>query len=443
MKKTRYVIIFLLTIILLSGCSLSLTEKRVLSNEQWLEDIQTLDKELKEEHPNIFKYISEEEWNKSIESLKKDVDNLSDTDIILRISQIVNTVGDAHTFIHPIDLLKPIDEKKLNPEIIVEFPIKGDYFNDGFRIVECGSNYQKILGSRLVAINNIDINTILNDVATLIPGDYKNNQCSLAYAKFFINSYDVLKFFNVIDSTNAEFTFENDNGEEIILNLKAVEKNKINYISPHKKEMKTNIIEGIENPYYWYKNFEEDNILYFRYNSFGTNYSIFKDNEIGELIPDFREVQERLIDVINKHDYSKFIIDLRENGGGDVNIRNAMMEMFKIRTDLKGEDIYVITGKQSGSASVTLAWELQSKLDANVVGETTGGNVNLFSTHNQNIVLPNSGLNIYHSFKESIYDKDHIGGVVPDFEVIQTYEDYINGVDTCYEYIKDLDGNNK
>lgn len=443
MKRIVYTVIFLITITLVSGCNLPLEEKQILSKEQWVEDIQTLDKGLREGHPDIFKYTSEEEWNQNIESLKADVDKLSDSDIILRISQIVKTIGDAHTFVHPIDFLKPIGEEKLNTESILVFPIKGDYFNDGFRIVECGSNYQKILGTRLIAINDIDINTILNDLSTLITSDYKNNQCSLAYAKFFINSYDVLKFFNIVDNTNAEFTFENDEGEEIILNLKAVENHKINYISTSKKEMKTNIIEGIKNPYYWYENFEEDNILYFRYNSFGTNYSIFKDNKLGEMLPDFREVQERLIDEINKHDYSKFIIDLRENGGGDVKIRNAMMEMFKIRTDLKGEDIYVITGKQSASASVSLAWELQSKLGANVVGETTGGNVNLFSTHNQSVVLPNSGLNIYHSFKESIYDKDHTGGVVPDFKVIQTYEDYINGVDTCYEYVKDLNIDNK
>lgn len=439
MKKILFIIIFLLTILMLSGCDLSANKERILSNEQWLEDIQTLDTDLREKHPNIFKYTPEEEWNENIENLKSEIDQLSDTDVILRISQIVNTIGDAHTFIHPIDLLKTIGEEKLNPETLVVFPIKGDYFNDGFRIVECGSNYQKILGSKLISINDIDINTVLNNISTLISGDYKNNQHPLAYAKFFINSYDVLNFFNVVDSTNAEFTFENDKGEEIILNLKAVENNRINYIYQDKKEMKTNIIEGIENPYYWYKNFEEDNILYFRYNVFGNNYLIFKDNEIGELLPDFREVQERLIDEINTHDYSKFIIDLRKNGGGDVKILNAMISMFKIRTDLNGEDIYVITGKQSASASVTLAWELQSKLGANVVGETTGNNVNMFTTVNEKIELSNSNLKIIHPFKESIYNKEYFGGVVPDFEVIQTYEDYINGIDTCYEYIKNLE----
>ncbi|MGL5750554.1 MAG: S41 family peptidase, partial [Paraclostridium sp.] len=257
--------------------------------------------------------------------------------------------------------------------------------------------------------------------------------------KFFINSYDVLSFFNVVDNTNANFTFKNDKGEEINLNLKAVENKKINYISSNRKEMKTNIIEGIENPYYWYKNFNEDNILYFRYNAFLNNYYLYKDTVLYDILPDFREVQESLIAEINKKNYSKFIIDLRENGGGDNNILNAMISMFKFQTDLKGEEIYVIIGKETFSASVVLAWELESKIGATVVGETTGGNVNLFTTVSQKIELPNSNLKITHPFKESTYDKNHTGGAVPDYEVIQTYEDYINGIDTCYEFIKNID----
>lgn len=75
------------------------------------------------------------------------------------------------------------------------------------------------------------------------------------------------------------------------------------------------------------------------------------------------------------------------------------------------------------------------------MGETTGGNVNLFTTCNQSLQLPNSNLNIYYPFKESIYKKGYIGGVNPDFEVRQNYSDYLNGVDTCYEFVKNLNLN--
>ena len=112
--------------------------------------------------------------------------------------------------------------------------------------------------------------------------------------------------------------------------------------------------------------------------------------------------------------------------------------MIKFRTDLIGEEIYILTGKYSNSSSTTFAWELQKKLGANIVGETTGGNVNLFTTGGQIIELPNSKLKVYVSAYESVNEKGYIGGVNPDFEVKQNYNDYINGIDTVYEYIKDL-----
>ena len=438
MKKILCVIVFSLIIFLLSVCSSLLSEKRVLNNEKWIEDIKYLDANLRKEHPNIFKYVEEDEWNQSIESLIVDIPKLSDSSIILRTSQIIASLGDGHTFINPLDLITPFGQEHIKPESVVEFPIKCEYFDDGVRVVECDSKYKDILGYKLISINNIDINKILSDIATLISHDYKNEQCSLVYAKKFMNIYDILKFFEVVDSYRATFNFENDKKEIISLELKAIENKKINYISKNKKNMKTNEVPSGENEVYWYKNFEDDEILYFRLNKFTTNFHIFKDKKPDKEPPDFREVQERLISEINKHNYSKFIIDLRENRGGDVNILNAVVDMIKFQTDLKGEDIYILTGKESASASVTLAWKLQSTLGATVVGETTGGNVNLFTTCNQSLELPNSNLNIYYPFKESIYKKGYIGGVNPDFEVRQNYSDYLNGVDTCYEFIKNL-----
>ena len=91
-----------------------------------------------------------------------------------------------------------------------------------------------------------------------------------------MNIYDILKFFEEVDSDRTTFNFENDKKEIISLELKAIENKKINYISKNKKNMKTNEVPSGENEVYWYKNFEEDEILYFRLNKFTTNFHIFK-----------------------------------------------------------------------------------------------------------------------------------------------------------------------
>lgn len=279
MKKLLIIIIFSLSTTVLSGCTLFEGNERTLSNEEWLEDINELDSNLRTEHPDVFKYVSEEEWNENIDSLKSELNQLSDRSIIFRISQIVASIEDAHTVVNYFDLLTPIGEEQIKPEAIVEFPVKYEYFDDGIRVTECDSKYTDILGMKLVSINDIAIDKIINDVSSLSSHDYKNKQCTLFYAKEIMNSYEVLKYFEVVDENKAKYTFENNNKEKINLKLKAIENKNINYIMADKEIMKTNQVPKDENELYWYKNFKEDNILYFRLNRFTSNAAILKQKK--------------------------------------------------------------------------------------------------------------------------------------------------------------------
>lgn len=430
MKKILIVVFFTLALFILSGCSSSINTEKKLSNDQWIQDLDYLDTEITKQHPNLFKYISEEEWNKSIKNLKSEVPNLSDGSIRLKIAQIIVSIGDAHTFVMPTDAVTPIGEEQIPPEELVEFPVKCEFFEDGIRVIQCDSNYKEILGAKIVSINNTDINEVIDKIATLFAHDYQNKQCALFMAKEYMNTYDFLKFFKIVDNNKAEYVFETDNKEKITLKLNAEKNKSIDYITVDKKEMKTNELREGDNKRYWHRNFEEDNVLYLKFNSFVSN--AIKEEK---LYPDFNEFQESLIGEINKHNYSKFIIDLRNNKGGSRKILDAMTDMVKYRTDLKGEEIYVITGKFTNSSAVLWAWDLQSRKGATVLGEETGGNINLFPSNSQYVELPNSKFKIYYSSNEIISKEGYNGGVKPDIEVIQKYEDYINGIDTCYEYI--------
>lgn len=86
---------------------------------------------------------------------------------------------------------------------------------------------------------------------------------------------------------------------------------------------------------------------------------------------------------------------------------------------------------------------MQTELGATVVGEGTGGNVNAFPLTSLekplSIDLPNSNLSIVHPYYFLENEKGYEGGVKADFELIQSYKDYIKGIDTCYEYVKNMD----
>ncbi|MGL5715457.1 MAG: S41 family peptidase [Paraclostridium sp.] len=435
--KHLCLIITLMTAMFFSGCSYTSSDTRILSDAQWIEDIDFLDNKLRYFHPDLFKYISEDKWNENIERLKLEVPQLSDNFIKLRISQIISSIGDSHTALLSSELLSPIpstlppDENPTYIEGIVEFPIKCDYFDDGLRVIECDSKYSEVLGYKLISINNVNINNIISDISTLISYDYENEQKGMAYVNQILNVYEILNFFNIVDSNMAEYVFENDDKEQINLSIQAKKNVDIEYVSINKKSMKTSVIPEGSDKNYWYTNFNDDNILFFKFNRFITDTR-------GEKYPNFDKFLEGLLEEINKNNYEKFIIDLRENRGGSPKVLNALIENINYRTNLNGEDIYIITGKTTGSASVLLAYNMQSKKGATVVGEVTGGNINLFSSGGR-FELPNSKLKPTVSSNSIVNKNGYNGGVIPDIKVIQNYKDYINGIDTCYEYIKNID----
>lgn len=87
------------------------------------------------------------------------------------------------------------------------------------------------------------------------------------------------------------------------------------------------------------------------------------------------------------------------------------------------------------SAGAILAWRLQNELGATIIGEETGGNVNMFGTEGEFITLPNSKIKVKHPYSFRELKAGYNGGVKPDIEIKQTYKNYINGIDDCYEYV--------
>lgn len=435
--KNLILIIAMILSLGLSGCSSVIDGEKNLENKKWIEDINHLDKELREKHPDLFRYITEDKWVENLDNLKNDVKKISDQDIVLRIAQIVSSIQDAHTAIDPVDLLTPIEEEKMDIDDRIEFPIKCEYFEDGLRVIQCSKEYKEILGYKLLSINGIEIEEVMKRLYSLTFHD--NEQHAKERAKTYMQLYEFLNFLEIVHSEEAEYVFEDENNNKVSLNIKAEKFKDINYTDIEHKEFKTDKKPEGESDFYWFTHFEEDKILYFQYNRILSSTGVGSAYKGAEKYPDYFEFLNRLLDKINDTEFDKLVIDLRKNPGGSMPLVNTSVELLKHRTDLRNEDIVLITGKATGSASVQLAFSLQNSLGAIVIGEETGGNVNFFTTEQELIVLPNSKLSIAHPSYARNNSKNHEGGVKPDIEIIQTYEDYLNGVDTCYEYVRNID----
>jgi len=74
---------------------------------------------------------------------------------------------------------------------------------------------------------------------------------------------------------------------------------------------------------YWYQYLEKDKILYFKYNKCQQ----MEDEEAGT-IADFTN---EILDIIDNNQVEKFVIDMRDNGGGSDKYLNGIREGIKER----------------------------------------------------------------------------------------------------------------
>lgn len=431
--KKLIVIIFIFSTILTLGCGNTISGEKILSNKKWEEDINNMDENLRKKHPDLFRCISEKTWNENIQKLNSDLKNLSDIEISMRISQIISSIGDAHTSIDFLEILTPIGKEKFSYDEIVEFPIKFDYFSNELRAIASDSQYKSILGYKLISINNVCTDEIIKKVSTLI--SYDNQQFAKELARSQMQIYEYLKFLQIVDGTKAEYLFENDNKEKIKINVNAIKNKEVNYVNLDKTQSKISTkVEG-KYDFYWTKQMKEDNVLYFKYNKCLTNQGPNIDKHGSANYPDYYDFHNDLLEEINNNNYEKLVIDLRQNRGGAFKLVDLLIHDLKYKINLNSEDIVVITGKETLSAGAILAWRLQNELGATIIGEETGGNVNMFGTEGEFITLPNSKIKVKHPYSFRELKEGYNGGVKPDVEIKQTYKNYINGIDDCYEYV--------
>lgn len=434
MKKIFCIVLILLTIIGFNYYNFN--RNRSLSNKEWIEDINVLSSSIKSSHPDPFMYISEKEWDKNLDDIKKNLYRLSDSQILMELSHTVSTLKDMHTFINPLYVVNPIGEEFSYDNMEV-FPIQYEWFGDELRVISCDSKYKDLLGSELLSINDVSLNDVIDKISKMYP--FENNQGTKSQSKEYVSLYELLKFLDIVDSEVANFVFKTSSGETKSIDLNTMKITEIEFISLE-NNFKNTINEPPENSNkeYWCKYIKEDKTLYFQYNAcVNKSSSWVPDEKNRNNYPDFYAFVDNLISELNSHPIDKFVIDLSNNSGGTLGLTNYMISRIENETSIKeNTKTYIISGGNTLSAGVWSIVDIANHFDTTVVGEETGSNVNTTNVTYNNFELPNSKIqvNCGSNFINKI--PGYKGGYKPDVEIIQDYKNYQNGIYNAYEYIK-------
>ena len=150
----------------------------------------------------------------------------------------------------------------------------------------------------------------------------------------------------------------------------------------------------------------------------------------------FVDFCNELIDFIKKNDVDKLIIDLRFNGGGDSGLLTKFIDkIVNIKKINKYGHLFTFIGEKTFSSAVLNALYLKKNTKAMLVGHPSSGSPNHFGEVKQ-FLLPSTGLIVSYSTKYFFTIDVKSDTLYPDKYIEYNFNDFINGIDPAYGFVK-------
>ena len=376
---------------------------QTLTKEQWVEDLEFLDKRL-QKHPayndSLGGIVSKHRYQ--IEKVR----NLGDYQAIRTAMNMVSTFKDGHSNVMPFQLY-------LKTRYL---PIQTYEFEDGVYIT--ASKYKDLVGGKIVSINNHSIEKLLEEITPLIGAD--NSSYTKYQSAMYIPNLDILKILDSATSTVEASIKIVLNGKEATKSLVSV--NMLRWLfwslAPNDdwrpvghniRSRKNNVVK------------KNDTLLYLTFNKTGPE----------ELLTD---IGNNLRSEVNDNKIKHLIIDMRNNTGGDNTSYNDLIEAL---TEIK-IDLTLFTSRKTFSAGINFISELKLKRNFRIIGEHTGAGHNHYGDA-QTIFLPHSGLMIRISTREWAFIPEiHENTIEPDQLIRYTSSDYFSHVDPWLKALQNI-----
>ena len=350
------------------------------------------------------------------------VPELTEFEIIAGLSEAIAMIKDSHSYMKlPKDKMFPLEYFMIFNENGVELYAER---------VEV--SYKDCLTARLDAINGVSINEILERVRPIITYEVESSFYSMAVDE--IMSWYILNYIGVVgDTDSAVFTFTDASGKSFEKEIQAVDYDSGANVEMTRYLYKFNDTYGEDsllNMYltdnFEYKYFRDETVLYTRIWAcrVGTN------DPYGGCIDAINEIFNKIHDENKK--IEKVIIDLRQNPGGRAEFAPALIRHLKELGDSVKK--YIIIDEDVYSAGIeTAACVKRAIPDVVLVGPPVSLYLSeIFSAYPSGGILPY--LDVGYGYGVSPCYKCWPGyegdALKPDKVIYQTYEDYLNGVDS-------------
>ncbi|MEZ5344918.1 MAG: hypothetical protein R2681_05100 [Pyrinomonadaceae bacterium] len=388
-----------------------------LTAAQWRDDLRYFADRMRKTHKNLFFKMSEEEFDAAVAKLDSRIPDLKRHEIIAELMRIVAMTGDGHTRLR-FELATGRDGI---------FPVAFYRFEDGLYVKKAAKEYEEVVGAKILKIGNDTAESALQKAAELTAAD--NIMGKKAMAPYLLSIPEITDALGISAGLDSlSITVEKPGGPKVINISRGGELSDLfrspeNWISARTGSVP--LYEKDPQNNYWYEYLPDTKTVYVKYNAV--------QNKQDESIAQFFG---KVFEFIEKNPVEKFVIDMRNNGGGN-NTLNRPIYLGLIRSKLnKKGKAFAIIGRETFSAAQNGVNKLEELTNITFVGEPTAAHPNHYGDAAR-ITLPNSKLVVSAStlYWQDLDPRDTRRWTAPEIAAETTFEDYKLGRDPALEAV--------
>lgn len=408
MKKIFTIFLILFLSISLFGCN----TKEVTTNIPKLDDLNMFYSTLSKNHKNLYANISKEDLEMEKDKIAEKAETMSDSDFYYSLRHLLSLVGDAHTM---------LDYTDAKYSYLHALPFAVAKFDDAWHLMIIDDEYKEYLGTKVLSINDIPMQEILEKAKTII--SYENEAWLESQFSNTINFKEALEYLGIVDiDENIYLTIETNDASALQIPIIPLTAEEIQQAQLARYERKQTPITAPQDIYRYLS--LDENTLFIQYNA------CMEDPNLS--MKDFaKQVETEL----STKTYNTIVIDLRYNTGGNSSIINPLLKVLETVQKKNNPQFYTLIGSNTFSSGIMNSIDTVDQLNSTLVGTPSGGNVNGYGELKY-FTLKNLPITISYSTKyfELIkgYDKDSL---YPDISIPQSYETYANGIDAEIQWI--------
>ena len=381
-----------ITLLLLVGLS-RLMAADAARDARWRQDLDTLTTQLPALHPNLFFQTPRSEFDRAAADLRAAIPDLNDAEVMVGLARITALPGDGHTNLS-------LSQRN---SVFHFLPLQLRWFEDGLFVTLASQDYARAVGRKVIQIGDRSAAEAHQMVAAII--SHENDSWVREIGPTYLVNTDILRALKIAPSADSvTLVLQDLSGTRFSLDIAslpggstikavAVPDAATGFIPYYRQQTNQN---------YWFTYIESSRTLYFAYNVCAEQAGL-----------PFAQFNNQLWAVFDARPVERFIIDLRNNTGGNSAVLDPFLASRRARASrFSGVKPVVIIGRRTYSSAIINAIAIR-QTTAILVGEPSGGSPNTYGEV-KTLTLPNSQLVVNYSSRYFSFPGYPAGSLMPD-----------------------------